>query len=71
MKLKTLNLKFALTIELTMSIVGALAFFSVFSIIMIQNLATMMNKIITVVMGAALVGRMVPGSMLLDIAPIG
>ena len=59
-----------MTIDLTMSLVGALTFSSLVTMILIQNFTAMMTRFIQVVMGVALVGRMVPSSMLLDIALI-
>jgi len=53
-----------------MSIVGALTFSSLAIMHLIQNFTAMMTGFIQVVMGVALVGRMVPSSMLLDIALI-
>jgi hypothetical protein len=53
-----------------MSLVGALTFSSLVSMILIQNFTAMMTQFIQVVMGVALVGRMVPSSILLDIALI-
>lgn len=70
MRLKSLSLKVTLTIDLTMSLVGALTFSSLVTMISTQNFTAMMTSIIQVVMGVALVGRMVPSSMLLDIALI-
>jgi len=67
---KSLSLKVTLTIDLTMSLVGALAFSSLVTMILIQNFTAMMTRFIQVVMGVALVGRMVPSSILLDIALI-
>lgn len=63
---KNLNLKVTLTIELTMSIVGVLAFSSLLKTMMVvtQNITTMMIQIISVVCGVALAGRMVPNSVL-------
>jgi len=71
MRLKSVSLKVTLTIGLTMSLVGALTFSSLVTMILIQNFTAMMTSFIQVVMGVALVGRMVPSSMLLDIALIG
>lgn len=70
MRLKNLSLKVTLTIDLTMSIVGALTFSSLVIMNLIQNCTAMMTSFFQVVMGVALVGRMVPSSMLLDIAII-
>jgi hypothetical protein len=70
MRLKNLSLKVTLTIDLTMSLVGALTFSSLTTMNLIQNCTTMMTSFIQVVMGVALVGRMVPSSKLLDIALI-
>ena len=70
MRRKNLSLKVTLTIDLTMSLVGALTFSSLTTMILIQNCTTMMTSFIHVVMGVALVGRMVPSSILLDIAII-
>jgi hypothetical protein len=70
MRLKSLSLKVTLTVDLTMSFVGALTFSSLVTMILIQNFTTMMTRFFQVVMGVALVGRMVPSSILLDIALI-
>ena len=70
MRLKNLGLKVTLTIDLTMSIVGALTFSSLVIMNLIQNSTAMMTSFFQVVTGVALVGRMVPSSMLLDIALI-
>jgi len=70
MRPKNLSLKVTLTIDLTMSIVGALTFSSLVIMNLIQNCTAMMTSFFQVVMGVALVGRMVPSSMLLDIAII-
>ena len=67
MRLKNLSLKVTLTIDLTMSIVGALTFSSLVIMNLIQKSTAMMTSFFQVVMGVALVGRMVPSSMLLDI----
>jgi len=53
-----------------MSIAGALIFFSVISLSLIHKMTAMMTYFFQVVMGVALMGRMVPSSMLLDIAMI-
>jgi hypothetical protein len=53
-----------------MSLVGALTFSSLTTMNLIKNGTTMMTSFIQVVMGVALVGRMVPSSKLLDIALI-
>jgi hypothetical protein len=53
-----------------MSLVGALTFSSLVTMFLIQNDTAMMTSFIKVVMGVALVGRMVPSSILLDIALI-
>ena len=55
----SLSLKITLTIDLTMSLVGALTFSSLFSMMLIQNFTTMVSSLAQVVMGVALVGRMV------------
>ena len=67
-----LSLKVTTTIDLTMSIVGALMLFSskIKPLMDFVKEKTMMMNITQVVMGVALVGRMVPSSMLLDIALI-
>ena len=68
---KVLSLKVTLTIDLTISLVGVLVFFSLMKMnLFIQNFTTMVIIFIEVVMGVALKGRMVPNSMLLDIATI-
>jgi hypothetical protein len=54
-----------------MSIVGALTFFSLKTMsLIIQKITAMKTFFFQVVMGVALMGRMVPSSMLLDIAII-
>jgi hypothetical protein len=53
-----------------MSIVGALTFSSLIMMNLTKNSTAMMTSFIQVVMGVALVGRMVPNSKLLDIALI-
>jgi hypothetical protein len=70
MRLKNLSLKVTLTVDLTMSIVGALTFSSLATMNLIKNCTAMMTSFIQVVMGVALVGRMVPSSKLLGIALI-
>jgi len=70
MKLKNLSLKVTLTIDLTMSLIGALTFSSLVTMKLIKNCKAMMTSFIQVVMGVTLLGRMVPSSMLLDIALI-
>lgn len=69
MILKILNLKIVLTIDMTMSVVGVLTFSSLISMFVEQlKILTMMKKIICVVVGVALVGRMVSNSALQDVA---
>lgn len=70
MRLTNLSLKVTLTIDLTMSLVGALTFSSLVTMMLIQNCTAMVTSFIQVVMGVALVGRMVPSSILLDIVLI-
>jgi hypothetical protein len=54
---KSLNLKVALTIEFTMSLVGAMTFASLVTMMLIQNFTAMVEKIKSVVVGVALAGR--------------
>lgn len=61
---KSLSLKVTLTIEFAMSLVGVVTFFSLVTMMLIQNFTTMVDKIKSVVVGVALVGRMVPNSIL-------
>jgi hypothetical protein len=61
---KNLSLKVTLTIDFTMYLVGALTFSSLITMLIIQNFTAMMNNFISVVVGVALVGRMVPSSIL-------
>ena len=65
-----LGVKVTLTAKLTVSLVGALAFSSLITMIT-QTTTTMVNTIAQLVMGVALVGRMVPSSILQDIATVG
>ena len=60
---KILGLKVTLTIDLTISIVGVLTFSSIMMVVN-QNFTTMMKKLISIVVGVALVGRTVPNSVL-------
>lgn len=53
-----------LTVEFAMSVVGMVTFFSLETMIIIQNFTTMIDKIKSVAVGVALVGRMVPNSIL-------
>lgn len=65
---KGLSLKVTLTIDFTMSVVGVATFSSLATMMAVtQNIKTMMTKIISVVVGVALVGRTVPNSVLQDI----
>jgi hypothetical protein len=61
---KSLSLKVTLTVEFAMSLVGVVTFFSLVTMMLIQNFTTMIDKIKSVVVGVALVGRMVPNSKL-------
>ena len=61
---KSLSLKVTLTVEFAMSVVGVATFFSLATMILIQNFTTMIDKIKSVAVGVALVGRMVPNSIL-------
>lgn len=61
---KSLSLKVTLTIEFAMSLVGVVTFSSLVTMMLIQNFTTMVDKIKSVVVGVALVGRMVPNSIL-------
>lgn len=49
-----------LTVEFAMSLVGVVTFSSLITMMLIQNFTTMIDKIKSVVVGVALVGRMVP-----------
>jgi len=57
---KSLSLKVTLTVEFAMSLVGVVTFSSLVTMMLIQNFTTMIDKIKSVVVGVALVGRMVP-----------
>jgi hypothetical protein len=61
---KSLSLKVNLTVEFAMSIVGVVTFSSLATMMLIQNFTTMIDKIKSVAVGVALVGRMVPNSIL-------
>lgn len=61
---KSLSLKMTLTIEFAMSLVGVVTFSLLVTMMLIQNFMTMVDKIKSVVVGVALVGRMVPNSIL-------
>lgn len=63
----SLGLKITLTFDFTMSVVGVLTFSSLISMVMTKTFTTMMVKLISVVVGGALVGRTVPYSVLQDI----
>lgn len=68
---KNLSLKVTLTVDFAMSIVGVMTFSSLVTMTLIQNFNTMMTKIMSVVVGVALVGRTVPSSKLQDIETAG
>lgn len=53
-----------LTIEFAMSVVGVATFASLVTMMLIQNFATLVEKIKNVAVGVALVGRMVPNPIL-------
>ncbi len=55
---KNLSLKVTLAVEFTMSLVGVMTFFSLATMVLIQNFTTMIDKIKSVVVGVALAGRM-------------
>ena len=57
---KSLSLKVNLTVEFAVSIVGVVTFSSLVTMILIQNTTTMIEKLKSIVVGVALVGRMVP-----------
>jgi hypothetical protein len=61
---KSLSLKVTLTVEFAMSLVGMVTFSSLVTMMLIQNFTTMIDKIKSVADGVALVGRMVPNSIL-------
>jgi hypothetical protein len=61
---KSLSLKVTLTVEFAMSVVGVATFSSLVTMMLIQNFTTMIDKIKSVAVGVALVGRMVPNSIL-------
>jgi hypothetical protein len=56
-----------LTVDLAMSAFGVVTFSSLVTVFLTQNFKTMMKKIMSVVVGVALVGRMEPCSKLQDI----
>lgn len=64
---KSMSLKVTLTVEFAMSVVGVATFSSLVTMMLIQNFTTMIDKIKRLAVGVALVGRMVPNSILLDI----
>jgi len=53
-----------LTVEFAMSVVGVATFSSLATMMLIQNFTTMIDKIKSVAVGVALVGKMVPKSIL-------
>lgn len=57
---KNLSLKVTLTVDFAVSVVGAMTFSSLVTMTLIQNFKTMMTKIMSVVVGVALVGRTNP-----------
>ena len=61
---KSLSLKVTLTVEFAMSVVGVATFSLLVTMMLIQNFTTMIDKIKNVAVGVALVGRMVPNSIL-------
>jgi|GEM_PF-6837874 len=58
----SLSLKVTLSVEFAMSLVGVVTFSSLVTMMLFQNFTTMVDKIKSVVVGVALVGRMVPYS---------
>jgi len=56
---KSLSLRVTLTIEFAMPLVGVVTFSSLVTMMLIQNFTTMINGIISVVVGVALAGRTV------------
>lgn len=64
---KTLSVKITLTVDFVMSVVGAMSFSSLAIMMVITNAKTMMTRIMSVVVGVALVGRMATYSKLQDI----
>lgn len=62
--LKNLSLKVTLVIEFTMSLAGVMAFSSLVIVSAIQNFTAMIEKIESIVVGVALMGRTVPHSKL-------
>ena len=61
---KSLSLKVTLTVEFAMSVVGVATFSFLVTMMLIQNFTTMIDKIKNIAVGVALVGRMVPNSIL-------
>jgi hypothetical protein len=61
---KSLSLKVTLTVEFAMSLVGVVTFSSLATMMLTQNFTAMKDKIKSVVVGVALVGRMAPNSKL-------
>ncbi len=53
-----------MTVDIAMSVVGVVTFFSLVTMILTLNFKTMMTKIMSVVVGITLVGRTVPYSKL-------
>ena len=53
-----------LTVEFAMSLVGVATFSSLATMMLTQNFTAMIDKIKSVVVGVALVGRMAPNSKL-------
>jgi uncharacterized membrane protein len=68
MKNKNLSMKVTMIIDLTTTLVGALTFSTLATIMITKNFTTMMTLFIQVIMGVTLVGRMVPSSKLLVFA---
>jgi len=66
-EIKALSVKVTLTVDLVMSVVGAMSFSSLVIMMIISNAKAMMIKIMSVVVGVALMGRMATYSKLQDI----
>jgi len=64
---KNLSLKITLTVDIAMSVVGVVTFFSLATMILTLNFETMITKIMSVVLGITLVWRTVPYSKLQNI----
>ena len=68
---KNLSLKITLIVDLAMSVVGVVTFSSLVTMLLTENAKTMVTKIMSVVVGVALVGRKEPYSKLQDIETTG